>query len=504
MATHLGKRLAGMRARAVEIDLLRAPLLGTFLRWRHARTAAQAVLLLLAVLIVLDGLTGSPIAPRNLAGVLPWVHWRGLVALALLIGGNLFCFGCPFMLPRRLAKRLFPARRAWPARLRNKWLAAALLILFFWAYEAFDLWASPWLTAWVVVAYFAGAFAIDGLFRGAAFCKYVCPIGQFNFVTSLVSPLEVRVRQPDICARCTTKDCIAGSRAAVQSSPAPVQPARQRPAQRGCELWLFQPGKVGNLDCTFCLDCVQACPHDNVGLIGRMPAAELRADPHRSGIGRFGARPDLAALALVFVFGAFLNAFGMVRPVYAFQRRVAALLGIGSEPLLLVVVYGLGLVALPALLVALAAWGSRALAGRGEAILANALRHSYALVPLGAGMWLSHYGYHLLTGGLTFVPAFQGFFASLGLPIFGEPDWSIAAIVSPEWRWLTPLSVVALEVGLFGTLLTLDRIAARRHRRRGAAWREVLPWALLAVALFCAGVWLMMQPMEMRGTSFLQ
>ena len=44
---------------------------------------------------------------------------------------------------------------------------------------------------------------------------------------------------------------------------------------------VFQPRKVGNLDCTFCLDCVQACPHDNVGIISRLPADELVRDPMR-------------------------------------------------------------------------------------------------------------------------------------------------------------------------------------------------------------------------------
>lgn len=60
--------------------------------------------------------------------------------------------------------------------------------------------------------------------------------------------------------------------------------------------------------------------------------------------------------------------------------------------------------------------------------------------------------------------------------------------------WLTPFPVVAPEVGLSGTLLTLDRIAGRRHRQRCAAWRDVLPRAMLAVALFCAGARLMAQP----------
>jgi len=55
--------------------------------------------------------------------------------------------------------------------------------------------------------------------------------------------------------------------------------------QRGCELALFQRAKVGNVDCTFCLDCVHACPHDNSGMLSRAPASELMVDPQRSGIG---------------------------------------------------------------------------------------------------------------------------------------------------------------------------------------------------------------------------
>ena len=106
----------------------------------------------------MTGSGGPQLASKNLAGVLPWVHWRGFVVLALLIAGNLFCMACPFMLPRRLAKKLLPANRPWPKFIRSKWLAIGVLLVFFWAYEAFDLWASPWLTAWVVLTYFVAAF----------------------------------------------------------------------------------------------------------------------------------------------------------------------------------------------------------------------------------------------------------------------------------------------------------------------------------------------------------
>ncbi len=222
-------------------DLLRLPAVGRFLKWRHARLALQLPLSILAVVVIADGLFGPQVGAMNLAGVLPWIHWRGFVVLGLLVFGNVFCMACPFMLPRMLARRLLPAGRDWPRWLRNKWLAIGLLGLFFWSYEAFALWDSPRWTAWIALGYFAVAFAVDGLFRGASFCKYVCPIGQFNFVQSLVSPFEVKVRSLDVCTACQTKECIRGnganSRLRVEALSA--QKTRQRrlhvlPRLRSC------------------------------------------------------------------------------------------------------------------------------------------------------------------------------------------------------------------------------------------------------------------------------
>src|SRR4051812_11785235 len=89
------------------LDLLRVPLLGRFLRWRHVRLGMQLPLFALALVLVLHGLYGPDLAPKNLATVLTWVHYRGALVLVLLIAGNFFCLGCPFLLPRELARRFF-------------------------------------------------------------------------------------------------------------------------------------------------------------------------------------------------------------------------------------------------------------------------------------------------------------------------------------------------------------------------------------------------------------
>jgi cytochrome c oxidase assembly factor CtaG len=463
-------------------DLLRVPLLGSFLRWRYARLAMQLPLLLVAGVVIWDGLFGPPVGPLNLAGVLPWIHWRGLIILGLLVAGNVFCMACPFLLPRTLARRWLPAGRAWPRWLRSKWLAAVLLVLFLWAYEAFALWDSPWWTAWLAVSYFAAAFVIDGFFRGAAFCKYVCPIGQFNFGQSLVSPLEVKVRDPAICASCRTKDCIRG-----------------RDGIPGCELHLYQPRKSSNLDCTFCLDCIHACPHDNVGIVASTPAAELWHDPQRSGIGRFGRRPDLAALVLVLVFGAFANAAGMVGPVIEWQEWLCSLTGLQSPFLMTTLLYLFALVLLPVGLVGGAAAVSRWWGRLPEGWLGVATRYSYALVPLGFGMWLTHYTFHFLTSYDAVVPAAQRFAVDLGWTVFGLPEWSYTCCVAVA-GWLLRLEILFLDVGLLLSLYTGYRIALAQSPQLSQALKGFAPWAVLIVLLFTVGVWIVFQPMQMRGT----
>lgn len=394
-------------------------------KWRRA---AQAAMLALAIVVMAHGFFGTQVAPLNLAGVLPWIHWRALSIFALLAIGNLFCMACPFTLARDAARKFLPnffhARWRWPRALRAKWLAAALVLLYLWAYEAFGLWNSPWLTAWIIAGYFLAAIMVDGLFRGASFCKYVCPIGQFHFISSLVSPREVRVRSASVCKACQTYDCIRGNQHA-----------------RGCELFLFQPRKAGNLDCTFCLDCVKACPHNNVAVLPVAPAGTLVRDTYRSSIGRLSKRTDFAALALVIVFGAFANAVAMTAPLMMWQHRALAVLGAVLIPTLAILICGIV-----------------------NARVAHAMqRFVYTLVPIGVAMWAAHLLFH--------------FANALHMP-----------------GVITPIQLLLLAAGLLLSLYIAWRLAKQYTARA-----IIIPWAALACALYAVGVWILFQPMQMRG-----
>lgn len=461
----------------LRFDILKVPLLGRFLLWKHGRTAVQIVLFVLAGVIIIDGLFGSQLAARNFATVAAWVHYRGLVVLALLLVGNLFCAGCPFILPRKLAKWIGKPSQRWPKFLRNKWLALAGLIGIVYSYELFDLWSTPWWTAWLTIAYFATAFVLEAFFTKNSFCMYVCPLGTFNFLYSTVSPLQITSRNLTVCHDCKGKECLNGSA-----------------TQQGCQLELFVPTINSNLDCTFCLDCAKACPYDNVALTTRPPGDELfkQSWPHRL---------DLALLAILSAVLGLVNAFGMTPPIYALEQWLADLTGIHSEAFILALIY-LGGIGLPLALIYSAAWLAR-VATRGKSSLNRLImRYAYSFVPMGFAIWIAHYLFHFLTGAMTILPVIQTFFSrTLGLPIFGQPNWKLAALFVPSTETIQNTQLVIMVIGLLAAVLVAINGAQKSQKSSRTALLEAAPWLVLLLVVAFIGITTFALPMEMRGSA---
>src|SRR5260370_25474060 len=139
-------------------------------------------------------------------------------------------------------------------------------------------------------------------------------------------------------------------------------------------------------------------------------------------------------------------------------------------------------------------------------------------------MWLAHYSFHLLTSCDTVVPTAQRFFADLGWSALGQPHW-VSGCCRAVGDWLPRLEILFLDLGLLLSLYSWYRIAlaqspvgarsgdraptwaspvGARSPDRAPTWalRVFAPWALLNVLLFAAGVWIVLQPMQMRGTMF--
>lgn len=495
-------------------DVLDLPVIGRIARMRYGRLVFQIPLLLIALLIIYDGFTGPQRASQNMATVVPWVHYRGIIVLVLLLAGNLFCMGCPFTIPRTIAKRLSSGGRRFPQILRNKWVSILMLLLIFFVYEWQDLWSSPALTAWVAVAYFIASFVIEAWFGESAFCKYVCPLGAFNFVYSTVAPTQITSKNLDICGSCVGKECVNGSYATQplirldeisigNGETKQVEVKHGPEGTLGCGLELFVPQIKTNMDCTLCLDCVRACPHDNVALMVRTPGRELGVD------GAWRKRWDVTFLVMILGFIGIFNAFGMINPVYGLMQDVSDTLGLtsarwltnqGVDAIVLGILFGVFGVLLPVGLTLLGAWLSRNLSNTGKKYSQRDVASAFApaFVPLSLGIWIAHYGFHFLIGFLTVIPVFQTFVLDHGIDIFGQPDWSLGGIDNLDV--VGAVQTFALLGGFLWSMYLAQKISIRLYRRN--AMLGLIPWAVLLLAMAYVAYVIFGEPMEMRGTIY--
>jgi hypothetical protein len=163
------------------------------------------------------------------------------------------------------------------------------------------------------------------------------------------------------------------------------------------------------------------------------------------------------------------------------------------------VYYIFAIVLLPVFAVSVAGSMSRYCGKLTDDSRAIAVRYSFALVPIGLGMWLAHYSFHLFTSYDTIIPAMQRFAEDHGLNMLGAPLLTCACCRKPS-DWVPHFEILMLDFGLLLSLYTGFRISEANAARLSQAAKAFLPWALLICLLFGCGVWIVLQPMEMRGT----
>ena len=159
-----------------------------------------------------------------------------------------------------------------------------------------------------------------------------------------------------------------------------------------------------------------------------------------------------------------------------------------------------GLLVLPAALLSGAAAVTRAFAPEPRAALrATVLTYAYALIPIGLGIWVAHYGFHLLTGVLTIVPVAQ----SAVVDAFGH-----ALLGGPFWGWVGlqpgavfPIQLGCVVLGAAGSLAVVQAISQRDQPSRPVL--ASAPWLAVVLLIMTTALWILSQPMEMRAVSFL-
>jgi hypothetical protein len=113
-------------------------------------------------------------------------------------------------------------------------------------------------------------------------------------------------------------------------------------------------------------------------------------------------------------------------------------------------------------------------------------------------MWCVHWTFHLATSAQTALPAMQRALIDIGVDWFGQPQWAQSCCV-PTPTWLLPIELLLLQVGLLCSGWIAWRQRIERQERR--PFRASVPWCAVAIALWGWGTWIVLQPMQMRGTT---
>ena len=95
-------------------------------------------------------------------------------------------------------------------------------------------------------------------------------------------------------------------------------------------------------------------------------------------------------------------------------------------------------------------------------------------------------------------PVLQRAATDLGVSWLGQPHWVMSSPLFAA-NALLALQLLLLDAGLLLTLYVGWRVAKAFAPRVWAALRLFAPWAVVAAGLYGTGIWVLLQPMQMRG-----
>ena len=435
----------------IPIELTRNPIVKATLRNRWPQFIIRVVALAGFVFAILSGFTGTPVGNHNFSIVFVWIVWRALLMLiAVPLLGRGWCAVCPIPMPGEWLQngallkprgRGLSLNRKWPRRFRNIWLqniAFTLLALF----SAVVL-TRPSVTGLVLLLFLIVALITSLLFERRAFCRYLCPVGGFIGLYSQAAPVELRVKDPAVCAVHTEKSCYTGNTEGY-----------------GCP-WLIYPGTLTkNINCGLCLECLRTCTQDNVAFNLRSFGADLQQPASR--------KLDEAFKAFIMLGAALIYSAVMLGPWGALK---SAAYSIGTPQWLVYAATLLGLiyVVLPGAFLSAVLLG-RVLSKSKEPLKKSFSAFASALVPLGLMAWIAF--------SLSFV------FASLSYvwPVLSDPlgaGWNLFGTAHIVWQpylmAIVPFLQAGVLVGGLGWACVVARQIAAEKQQGRSVTLQALP-----------------------------
>jgi ferredoxin len=400
-----------------------------------------------------------------------------LLVVVVLFFGKVWCYVCPWdglasYLERQTFWKVRPGLSLglrWPKALRNLYPAVALFLGLTWLELGYGVTTRPEMTAWLALVMFFLAFMTALLFERRGFCRYGCLVGQVSGLYSLISSLEIRARDRELCTTCRTKDCYHGN-------------------ERGypCPTSQFLGAMKKNTYCVACGECIQTCPNDNVALQVRAFGTDLRdVSP---------VRFDEAAMVIVMLAMSTFHGLTMTPQWNRIVDGIGAGLHVPHLAAFTIGMFGF-LAGLCGLYVVLARVSHAAAAEPGVGFREMALRNAYAFLPIAFFYHLAHNVSHFSFEGGAIVHVISDPFG-WGWDLFGTATVNTGSLLSAQSTWLATVALIV--VGHVWSLTVGHRIAHRAYAAPRAAFRSEVPMLVAMIAYSVMSLWIVAQPMEMR------
>ncbi|MDL1945077.1 4Fe-4S binding protein [Chloroflexi bacterium CFX2] len=415
------------------MELTRLPLLKSALKSRYPQLAIFIVMLVGYVFAILAGLIGTPVGSSNFSIVFVWIAWWAtLILVAVPFFGRGWCAVCPIPLPGEWLQRgavLSPLDKKprWlnlrvPKMFRNIWLQNFSFLLL--ALFSSVLLTTPNITGIVLAAMLFVAIGLSAIFERRAFCRYLCPVGGFIGLYSQVAPIELRIKDKQVCVSCEGKPCYNGASAGY-----------------GCPWDVFPGGLTKNTYCGLCMECIRTCPHDNI-------AVNLR--PFSADLAKPSTRLDEAFKAFIMLGSAMIYAGVLLGP-WGTLKDAAYSVGAREWFIYAAVFLGIIFIVMPSLFaLCITRFENFSSFKKRFAILSN------SLIPLGLMFWVAFSLSFVLTNASYILAALSD---PLGL------GWNLFGTANIAWQpmltsILAPAQTLALVVGLVWSARTAQRSAS--------------------------------------------
>lgn len=428
--------------------------------------------LIVFFLLFLAGFFGTPVGNKNIAIVLIWILWWFLlIAIMVPFASRIWCTVCPlpffgdWLQRRALVKvrsgkmpgvknKLYGRHIRWPKKLTNIWLQNILFLTM--CTFSVPLVTRPIVTVGVLGGIMLLATSLATIYRMRSFCMYICPVSGFLGLYSMASTLELRSTDLDVCVKCKAKACRVGNESGW-----------------ACP-WFIYMGKLDrNNYCGLCMECVKACPSDNISLNLRSFSSDTRIKGYDEAWKGFIMVSLAMAYSLIL-----LGPSGTIKD----WANVSEVQNFGGFGLYALILWGSSLILLPAVFY-LFAWLSRLFAKASHVSLKEVfLAYSFLLVPLGLLAWIA------FSVPLMFVNG------SYIISVISDPlgwGWDLFGTAHFPWTPLLPEYLVygqfvLLAIGLFYALKKSYRIGFKLFGSNQTALRALIPMGVFSVMITLA------------------